>query len=339
MSVSARVDGTHDSNVSAEAYSSRPDDQTLCAIVQSGQRVRRASQLTLEGDTLSPNNTTIERNIPQSDPGRLLEKCLRKDQMTMKDRKVLQVLLAQSVLFFPWMGRDLNKASIAFHSNLNRPFATLIPDLNDHCLEVMDEGQPEEADYKPYNNETLAALAITLLEIELGRPIEDLTIEEDLGDGDVSAFDSKFWATTRVLKTKQDDIYRGCYAAIDACLRCDFVDEMMTLDNPDFAQQVYERVVAPLEQELSHGFSIKMPFSGIPDTTEESTVDSSGWGTSDATVRVATPAPRKSVRIYEDVPLGDPRPEAARDTSPRASAATATPTSMVTAAPAASAVP
>lgn len=62
---------------------------------------------------------------------------------------------------------------------------------------------------------------------------------------------------------------QGCYGAIDACLRCDFEGHARTLDDPSVLQQVYERIVAPLEQDLLTGFGIKMPF-GAPDAAKES---------------------------------------------------------------------
>lgn len=74
---------------------------------------------------------------------------------------------------------------------------------------------------------------------------------------------------------------QGCYGAIDACLKCDFEGHAGTLDDPGVLQQVYETIVAPLEQDLLTGFGIAMPF-GAPDAAKE---------TSGTTVTISLPPP------------------------------------------------
>ena len=189
----------------------------------------------------------------------------------MKDRKILQVLLAQSVLFFPWEGQHLNKTSIVFHhTNFSKPFATFLPDHSDDTADLFPNSQGAESEeFKPYNNEILTALATTLLEIELQKPIEELQIEQDVGDddGESSKLVTNFWTTTRVLEEQESNMYNDCYAAIDACLRCDFEGDSSTLDDPNVLQQVCEKIVEPLERELENGFKLRIPYLGDIDET------------------------------------------------------------------------
>lgn len=247
----------------------------ICETVRAAQKVRRASQITFHENMLWHDTTTAEKEIPPQFShrrGASLDQVLKSRKLKMKDRKILQVLLAQSVLFFPWSAQDLNKFSISIHHDLNKPFATLTPDhvhdSEDPSTNPManEEMQPV---WKPYDNEILAALATTLLEIELEEPIEKMQNEDDFGDCGPGTFDANFWTTTRIMGEKEDDMLQGCYGAIDACLRCDFEGHARTLDDPSVLQQVYERIVAPLERDLLTGFGIEMPF-GAPDAAKES---------------------------------------------------------------------
>lgn len=247
----------------------------ICETVRAAQKVRRASQITFHENILWHDTTTTEKEIPPQFShrrGASLNQVLKSRKLKMKDRKILQVLLAQSVLFFPWSAQGLNKFSISLHHDVNKPFATLAPDHgHDSEDELPDplgdsENQPV---WKPYDNEILAALATTLLEIELEEPIEKMQNEDDLGDDGPGTFDANFWTTTRIMREKEDDMLQGCYGAIDACLRCDFEGHARTLDDPSVLQQVYERIVAPLERDLLTGFGIEMPF-GAPDAAKES---------------------------------------------------------------------
>lgn len=261
-----------DSAKASRRYSGSRHDGTfvedICRIVQKGQKARRASQLQFYQDKLWHYTTTTASEVHYSEPGIRLDQFLQKGKMTMKDRKILQVLLAQSVLFFPWVGQDLNKTSIVFHHDLNKPFATLMIDREDpatHQVQSSLTTDSNDSQYKPYNNETLAALATTLFEIEFERTIERFRIPDDVTDGDSSNFDTDFWTLTRVLKDEKDNMYLGIYEAIHSCISCDFEPDLPPqLDNPGFLQHVYERIVAPLEQELLRAFSITMPFFDDP---------------------------------------------------------------------------
>lgn len=281
--------------------------RNICNVVKEGQKVRRASQLILQEDALYHNKTTINPDIAHSHPGFRLDDIMAKEPLSLKHRKTLQVLLAQSVLFFPWSGQELSKTAIAFHPptsgndpTLDKPFATLLPD-HDDAVAAIEPVKDEESSFKPYNNETLAALAILLLELEMGKPIEELQTPEDLGDGEVEEdglddFDLKYWTTLRVLADHQDNMYKGAFEAIDTCLRCDFEDQKTSLDDPEVLQQVYERIVIPLEQELWHGFEIKRPFLKEQNTSEKDS-DDSKIPPAAAAFPTQKARPKKSVKI------------------------------------------
>jgi hypothetical protein len=282
----------------------------ICKTVRNGHRVRRASQITFQDNMLWHDTTTTEREVPPSfwnKPGATLNQILEGRKLKMKDRKILQVLLAQSVLFFPWTGQDLNKYSISLHHDYTKPFATLEPDHGDGnedaLVDPLDE-QAAQSEWKPYDNEVLAALATALLEIELEEPIEKMQIDDDLGDCGPGTFDANFWTTTRIMKDKEDDMLQGCYGAIDACLRCDFDGHARTLDDPDLLSQVYERVVAPLERDLLTGFGIAMPFGAPEDVKEDSAPTVMISPPSKAVSPPNTSRVRKSMTMF-DVPQLD----------------------------------
>ncbi|KAK9776214.1 putative Prion-inhibition and propagation HeLo domain-containing protein [Seiridium cardinale] len=238
----------------------------ICATVQRVQRDRRASQLVFCQNRLWRNRTSTDTEVICSEPGVSLDRYLQKGSMTMRERKILQVLLAQSVLYFPWTGQSLNKSSITFHQALDKPFATLLLNGNDTSSPETSSSLKSGSktfEFKPYCNEMLAGLATTLLELELEKRIEELRIDNDTEEGDSSEFDANFWTLTRVLKEQEFNMYKECYQAIDACIRQDFVDGPPMLDNPKFLQRVYERIVAPLELELWHGFSYRIPHAEI----------------------------------------------------------------------------
>jgi hypothetical protein len=181
----------------------------------------------------------------------------------MKDRKLLQVLVAQSVLFFPWVGQKMNNKSITFHFDFEKrrlPFATLEPDYGGvEPYSQSDDGNNSNH-FRVYNNDVLAALAALLLEIELKKPIEEMRMEED-SDEEGDELATNVWTVTRVLKEQRNNMYDGCYQAIDACLRCDFETiPQPLLSNENILTQVYEKIVAPLEQEFENGFKIRVPY-------------------------------------------------------------------------------
>jgi hypothetical protein len=303
----------------------------ICAAVQKAQKVRMALQLTFYQDLLSHNATTTETEIPHSHlthPGECLRSCLQNGKLTMKDRKILQVLLAQSVLFFPWEGQHLNKTSIVFHHNFSKPFVAFLPDHGDDTADDSQiRGGAESEEFKPYNNEILAALATTILEIELQKPIEELQTEQDVGDddGESSKLVTNFWTTTRVLKEQESNMFNDCYAAIDACLRCDFEGEgdSSTLDDPNVLQQVYEKIVEPLERELENGFKLRIPYLGDIDETYAKVSQTASF----AGPR-HKPGQQKSVKIIDDTPSKIPQQVEIKEI--RRAVTIASPTTMIT---------
>lgn len=302
----------------------------ICATVQKAQKAGMALQLTFYQDLLSHNATTTETEVPHAyltHPGECLRSCLQNGKLTMKDRKILQVLLAQSVLFFPWEGQHLNKTSIVFHHNLSKPFAAFLPDHGDDPADVFGNLQVAELEeFKPYNNEILAALATTLLEIELQKSIEELQTEQGAGDDDdddeSSKFVTNFWTTTRVLKEQESNMFKDCYAAIDACLRCDFEGDSSTLDDPNVLRQVYEQIVEPLERELEHGFKLRMPYLGDIDEANAKVSQTASFARS-----WHKPRQQKSVKIIDDTP--SKTPEVVEIKKIRRAVTIASPTTMI----------
>lgn len=225
--------------------------------------LKKAPLFSFISERLLHNATTLDRDFQHAHDGVTLRECLEEGYLTMKDRKLLQVLVAQSVLFFPWVGQKMNNKSITFHFDFEKrrlPFATLEPDYGGvEPYSQSDDGNNSNH-FRVYNNDVLAALAALLLEIELKKPIEEMRMEED-SDEEGDELATNVWTVTRVLKEQRNNMYDGCYQAIDACLRCDFETiPQPLLSNENILTQVYEKIVAPLEQEFENGFKIRVPY-------------------------------------------------------------------------------
>jgi hypothetical protein len=266
-------------------------EKDFCVEILKRQKTRMALQLIYYQDLISHNSNTVATEIPHSDlthSGECLKSCLENGKLTMKNQKILQVLIAQSVLFFPWEGQQLNKSSILFHHSLSKPFAMFVPDHDEHATDIYQNAENNEPEtYKPYNNEVLAALATTLLEIELRKPIDQFEEEqEEDNEDEYDQLTNNFWTTTRVLKEHQSNIYQDCYAAIEACLKCDFGGDCSSLDDSGVLQKVYDQIVAPLERELERGFGIHIPYFGPIEETGSA-------------VSLRKSRPQKSVKIID----------------------------------------
>ncbi len=120
-----------------------------------------------------------------------------------------------------------------------------------------------EAHSKPTRSElesrsdrlNLLALAIMLLEINVGEPIENLREQQDMGpDGNFNAW-TDLSTAQRSLEThgRRGNLACAFQGAITYCLQC-YLDPGALLSNYEFARTVEERVLEPLERELQSVF-------------------------------------------------------------------------------------
>lgn len=104
--------------------------------------------------------------------------------------------------------------------------------------------------------QNMLALAIMLLKISSGVPIESMRQEGDLGPdrqpsegADLVA--AHRWLTARVEGGRLSLQFAD---AIKHCLQC-YLDPLASFNNPEFAKAVEDRVLKPLEREMQffHG--------------------------------------------------------------------------------------
>jgi hypothetical protein len=191
---------------------------------------------------------------------RLLQDSVMK--MSLKEKRILAVVIAHAVLNFcesPWLDGDWDKRHISFYGHptgiggldFTRPY--LSTDFRDPTQASNDQAVFLTLHRSP----AILALGILLLEIELCEPIESHWAEEDLDNGQPN-FNTNLTAAERLLEKSVDEIYESYRMAIEACLNCDFglLEDEASLENESFRQQVYENIVAPLEEELWHGWRL-----------------------------------------------------------------------------------
>ncbi len=179
-------------------------------------------------------------------------------KLPLREKRILAVVLANSLLQLcesPWFSREWSKEDISFfHKSTNRVDLKR-PYLSTHFQDPQQKDDPE-AMLRIHPNQSILALGILLLEIQLGKPIESQRSPEDLINGQEVNVNTDLTTALRLLEDSIDDIYEGYRTAIQACLNCNFVtaDQVPDLDDADFRQAVHDNIVVPLEQELYHGF-------------------------------------------------------------------------------------
>jgi hypothetical protein len=180
--------------------------------------------------------------------------------LKLKHRKMAQVFVARSLLFYPW-GDDhiINKDTLFFMGNSDKhrykPFTRLMPKHDDQ-----DDRQEAtfkcdfDKDFSVAPCSTLAELATLLLELELGKPIESIRTEEDLDIDGNPTINTNYFTASRYLEQNLDNMYPRIHSVIDTCLQCDFGYDQISLDNEEVLRDIYERIVCPLEKEFQTAF-------------------------------------------------------------------------------------
>lgn len=205
---------------------------------------------------MRPTRPTLD--IETSEPSTSLATLLEgQRKFTLKEKRMLAVILAHSVLHFcesPWMSRHWNKNHVSFFRfsnrgdfNLERPW--LSPDFaNPYVPEDVEELN------RIHPNPSVLALGILLLEIELGDSLESFKEADDLSCEGLEDCNTSFFTAHHVWENMLDNVYWGYKAAVEACLNCDFFESQdglpLSLEDEDFHEAVYKNIVQPLEEEL-----------------------------------------------------------------------------------------
>jgi hypothetical protein len=157
----------------------------------------------------------------------------------------------------PWMQSEPSKHSILVFADSRRLHttafvATQIKDLSPDPISEENETLP------PYiENKALFILGILLIELLFGASIETLRTDKDpTPSSNKSDWEMKYSIATRLLKDESILLEGGpsYESAVRSCIKCNF-DQFrnMNLEEDEFRQAVYERVVAVLE-DIPRGF-------------------------------------------------------------------------------------
>ncbi|KAI0127544.1 hypothetical protein BJ170DRAFT_683381 [Xylariales sp. AK1849] len=200
----------------------------------------------------------------QSQPRRLVANCstlgeylpVLKRDFPLADFYSLAITLVCSVLQLgetPWLDQPWSKQNIIFLRqrdtseelvDITHPYLT-----SEHDVSVFATKGP--AQQRGLDRLNMLALAIMLLEINLGTSIESLRRTEDMGsDGNPNA-GTDLSVASRCLEAQ---VYLGNMTsafmnAITYCLQC-YHDPTASFGNPEYLKTVEERVLQPLEREM-----------------------------------------------------------------------------------------
>ena len=236
------------------------DSEPLCSLLSQAHSNQACLQIIFERGKLWQAQSR-RNSIPIAGPSIVaLTDLLRQPDrvLKMRDQRLLAVTLAHAVLTYcesPWLKEGWAKDHITFLSRetsgpeLHRPF--LLTTFHSPGVTELDTGLKLLKVFHP--SPTLLSLGIMLLEIHLNAPIEERWSADDLTDG-VQNANTNFTTALRLLHDLEGDIYDGYRTAIEACLK--FKQEDLSKER--LQQEIYDRIVAPLEQELLHGFGVKM---------------------------------------------------------------------------------
>ena len=177
-------------------------------------------------------------------------------RFTRGDKLRLAVILASSVLQLyetPWLEKTWQRDDIMFIHAANgplyeQPFVSRSFPTNKSSQRPGITSKPSMM--PAIRNPVLFALGVLLIELCLGKPLEELKRpDERTRDGSVDA--ALDWVAADRLV---EDVYLeggSRYGdAVRHCIRCDFDRRETSLEDEDFQQAVYEGVVSLLEDDL-----------------------------------------------------------------------------------------
>ncbi|EER25963.1 hypothetical protein D8B26_008293 [Coccidioides posadasii str. Silveira] len=167
----------------------------------------------------------------------------------------LSITLASSLLQLnqtPWLQRSWNKTDIMFFRakessaaavDIRYPYLTC-----EHHHNPPPDGQNIASPGDDCSK--ILSLGVLLLEISCGQPIEKLRQADDLGPDNKPNELSDLNTVRRWLMTQKNkgDISFAFYSAISHCLKC-YVDPASNLEDMEFARNIEEQILAPLENE------------------------------------------------------------------------------------------
>ncbi|RDW59872.1 hypothetical protein BP6252_12959 [Coleophoma cylindrospora] len=180
--------------------------------------------------------------------------------LSKEDAYSLSITLSSSLIQLghtPWLRQSWGKSDIIFlrgkdgtalSVDVKHPYITR--EHKPNSIKPVRQNESPGSDCSK-----LLALAVLLIEINSGEPIENLRTPEDLGpDRQINELSNLQAGRRWILEQKsKGNLTAAFYSAILHCLK-GFVDPTASLRNPEFRRSVEEQVLAPLEEELNFLF-------------------------------------------------------------------------------------
>jgi hypothetical protein len=187
---------------------------------------------------------------------------------TLKERRLLAVVIAHAVLHFsegPWLDEHWDKEHISFfppaEEGAGVDFAR--PYLNTMFGKEIKSSVDDNEDVIWHEHPSILALGVILLELEMRASIEERYTADGLSKGTANAA-TKLTTAQRLLQEYVDETHEKYHRAIQECIDCEWIQDGDERDDEAFRDEVYQRIVAPLEDELRIGWDIK---PGDPELT------------------------------------------------------------------------
>ncbi|KAK3376206.1 hypothetical protein B0T24DRAFT_216608 [Lasiosphaeria ovina] len=169
---------------------------------------------------------------------------IKREDFSQPDLYMLAITLVSSILQLsetPWLQQPWSKENVRFLR------------LKDNCDGSMDIRHPYLIDGRlgaalsdrrtPVDGPNMLALAIMLLEIQSGTPIESV---RQGGEEDLTT--AKRWLDMRLGMGRLTCQFAG---AITFCLQC-YLDPFASFGNPNFFRAAEEKILGPLESEMQY---------------------------------------------------------------------------------------
>jgi hypothetical protein len=220
-------------------------------------------------------NSAIDRSKPPVSLEQFLTTNPR--YLNEKTKRILAILLSYAVLHFygtPWLQPSWGSSNIIFFQTKSsaiplRPFLQTIlrscnnaefPDHGRGANEDLDDDSADPDDFVEHHPcPPLVTLATVLIEVYLATPFKMLAERYNVDLANTEDGGPQYLEVLQVFEACQSEIPENSQfrSAVDSCLKSGlWQDENFdTLDKDKLRCILYEEIVRPLEDELSHAFS------------------------------------------------------------------------------------
>ncbi|KAL3426805.1 hypothetical protein PVAG01_00314 [Phlyctema vagabunda] len=244
------------------------ETEPVCELIKEAHKNNNSLELCFDGEKLWQARYHGSRILPKLEAGIPLKDLLgdSNSRLTLKEQRVLAVVLSHAILHYcesEWISDTWTKEHVNFFTTTNGP-DLMRPYLATQFQHHAESPQQNSTNIYSHPSPPLLSLGILLLEIYLSKPIESLWDPEDTDNG-YEGVNTNWITAEKLLDKMGDDLYEGYRNAIGACLKIDYVGVELTvsLDDAEFRELVYERVVIPLETELENGFRVTAGDLGV----------------------------------------------------------------------------